>query len=307
MTKETNVNSKDLCVATVTTDSFVVGTLVTLYSFLKHNNWFDGEIVIICNDLSDQSLEYLGLVYDNISFLRVGDKMLEKVDGITKVFPEFSLKQARFYSLETFRLTDYDKVLFLDSDLLFRSSIEDIFDTENNFVACGDGAFYNNSGRRWGSGLEKIVSGEEIEVIYNTFNSGFFLVDRSLLTAENYAGLLNLVDSRIYKTPNMKLADQVVLNIYFSGQQHLVSGEYNYLLAHRESLFQKENISFTDARVLHFNGHHKPWMMDEVLRNGLRDGVFLKCCGFWYENYSECLEKLHLDENLKSFSALTNN
>jgi lipopolysaccharide biosynthesis glycosyltransferase len=301
MTKENNFNNKNICIATVTTDSFVVGTLVTIYSFLKYNSWFDGNIVIIYNELSEQSREYLKLVYDKIKFFSVGDEMLEKVKGITKVFPEFSPKQARFYSLETFRLRDYEKVLFLDSDLLFRGSIEDLFETEHNFVACGDGAFYNKSGRRWGKGLEEIIAGEEIEVLYNTFNSGFFLVDKTLLNDENYAGLLNLVDSRIYKTPNMKLADQVVLNIYFSGQQQLVSGVYNYLLAHRAPLFEMEKLSFTDARVLHFNGHHKPWMMDEVLRNGLRDGVFIKSCGFWFESYAECLQKLYLQTKTNGF------
>ena len=301
MTRKMKSEDKNLCVATVTTDSFIVGTLVTIYSFLKHNAWFAGEIVIICDELSAQNRAYLEFVHDKIKFFSVSEKMLAKVDGITKVFPEFSPKQARFFSLETFRLRNHEKVLFLDSDLLFRGSIENLFAAEHAFIACGDGAFYNGKGRRWGKGVEEILAGEEIKVLYDTFNSGFFLVDKTLLTDENYNGLLNLVDSRIYKTPNMKLADQVVLNIYFAGKQHLVGSEYNYLLAHRKPIYEREKIGLSDAYVLHFNGHHKPWMMEEVLRNGLRDGGFIKACGFWFESYAECLQELHLQTNMKNF------
>lgn len=289
-------DSENICVATVTTDSFIVGTLVTLYSFLKNNSWFKGEIVIICNNLSAQNHEYLKLVYKKIVFLKAGEKLIERVDEITKVFPEFSGKQARFYSLEIFRLRDYKRVLFLDSDLLFRSSIAGLFELKHPFIACGDGAFYAGRGRRWGSGIE---DEEEIRVLYDTFNSGFFLVDASLLTDEVYKGLLALVDSRIYKTPNMKLTDQVVLNLYFAGRQHIVSGAYNYLLVHRDSIFEREKIALPEARVLHFNGRQKPWMTEEVLKYGLRDAGFVRACSFWFENYLECLEKLYLQTNIK--------
>lgn len=291
MTDKTHSGDENLCAATVTTDSFIVGTLVTLYSFLKHNSWFKGEIVIICNELSEQNREYLRLVYDKIGFLQVGEELLSRVDEITGVFPEFRRKQARFFSLETFRLRNCERVLFLDSDLLFRASIADLFELEQPFIACGDGAFYTGRGRRWGAGIEEE---KEIRVLYETFNSGFFLVDRSLLTDKIYQGLLALVDSRIYKTPQMKLTDQIVLNLYFAGRQYIASGAYNYLLAHRDSIFEREKITLPEARVLHFNGLYKPWMTEEVLTYGLRDAGFIKACGFWFEAYAECLQKLYL-------------
>lgn len=304
MAQNRNVNDKNLCVAVVTTDSFVVGTLVTIYSFLKHNSWFDGEIVIICRELSERNREYLELVYDRIKFFSVNECLLARIDEVTKVFPEFASKQARFYSLETFRLRNYEKVLFLDSDLLVRGSVENLFHLKHQFIACGDGAFYNGRGRRWGRGIEESCGDEEIEVIYDTFNSGFFLVDNSLLIDDVYEGVLNLVDRRIYKTPNMKLADQVVLNLYFAGRQHLVGGEYNYLLAHATSIYEKEEINLTDARVLHFNGHQKPWMTEEVLYAGVKDPVFTKACGLWFNDYVECLHELHLQTQVRALEKI---
>ncbi len=298
MTKNNTFENENLCVTTVTTDSFIVGTLVTLDSFLKNNAWFAGEIVIICNELSEENRGFLKLVYDKIIFLQVSVKLLARVDEITKSLPEFIKKQARYYSLETFRLRDYAKVLFLDSDLLFRGSIKALFELNDDFIVCGDGAFYNRRGRRWGSG---IAEEKEISVLKNTFNSGLFLIDNSLLTNEIYDGLLELVDSRIYKTPDMMLADQVVLNLYFAGRQKLVSGAFNYLMAHRDSIDSYEKINLSDAIVLHFNGRQKPWMTEEILKNGLSDAGFIKACGFWFESYTECLQKIHLQTNIKKF------
>ena len=289
-----NAGDEHLCVVTVTTDSFIAGTLVTLGSFLKNNSWFAGEIVIVCNELSEQNREHLKLVCDKIIFLKVSDELLTRIAQITEAFPDFVPKQANYYSLETFRLRGYKRALFLDSDLLFRGSIRDLFKLENEFIACGDGAFYNSRGRRWGSGIEDET---DIRVLYNTFNSGLFLVDDSLLTDETYNGLVKLVDKRIYKTPNMSLTDQVILNLYFAGRQHLVSGKYNCLLAHRHSIFERENIGFRDAVVLHFNGKQKPWTTGTILNHSLRDAVSIKAYELWFESYTECLRKLQTSQN----------
>ena len=285
-----------LCLATVTTDSFVPGTLVTLHSFLKHNRWFKGDIVIIHDELAGEYRQSLLGLYDKVRFLQVNPRLQTRVDEVTAVFPEFAPKQARFYSLETFRVKDYDKVLFCDSDLLFRQPIQDLFDMPHALIACGDGAYYQGRGRRWGSGVDGVdPNNSRDRVLHNTFNSGLFLVDRALLTDDHYAGLLKLVDSRIYQTANMKLADQVVLNLYFAGRQHLVSGAYNYLLEHRATIYEREGLGLTDARVLHFNGLDKPWLAHDVLRRARRSPAFIKACGFWYEGYVECLEQLYLN------------
>lgn len=292
--------SEKICVATVTTDSFIVGTLVTLDSFLKNNEWFAGDIAVICDELSERNRAYLRLVYDKIIFVEVSAELLARVAEITKVLPEFLPKRARYFSLETFRLRNYAKVLFLDSDLLFRGSIENLFALENEFIACGDGAFYNDRGRRWGSG---ITDETEIRVLYNTFNSGLFLVDETLLTDEIYREILQFVDSRIYKTPNMMLADQVVLNLYFAGKQFLTSGKYNYLMAHKDSIFEREHINLQDAVVVHFNGQQKPWLTREILEHGSDDAVFIEACGFWFEGYIECLQKINLPSKTKDLRA----
>ena len=299
MSFKENPDMEELGVATVTTDSFIVGTLVTLYSFLKYNSWFNGEIIIICNELSDRNRNYLKSLYDKVTFFSVSNRILARIDELTKVFPDFSPKQARFYSLETFHLRNYKRVLFLDSDLLFRDSIEDLFAMTHKFIACGEGAFYNECGRQWDLEVEENDEKREGRVLHNTFNSGFFLVDNSLLTEENYVGLLELVDSRVYQKLKSALADQLILNIYFEGQQHLVSCIYNYLVAHRALIYKREKISMFDARVLHFNRPQKPWTVEKSLHYSLRDPGYVKACGLWFDSYEECLENLYMRMNVR--------
>jgi lipopolysaccharide biosynthesis glycosyltransferase len=288
----------NICLTTVTTDSFMPGTLVTLYSFLKHNRWFTGDIVVIHDELSEEYRTHLVNLDQRVKFLKVSEHLLLRVAEVAKVFPEFAQKEARFFSLETFRLRDYEKVLFCDSDLLFRRSIEDLFDLPQPLIVCGDGAYYHGRGRKWRG--EQSANKNNALSLYDTFNSGVFLADKSLLTDENYAGLLNLVDSRTYQTPNMKLADQVMLNLYFAGQQYLVSGTYNYLLAHRAAIYEREGLGFMDARVLHFNVRYKPWLAHEVLREGTQDPAFIKACGLWFNDYVECLQSLFLQKQTRN-------
>ena len=38
------------CLCTITDNNFVIGAISMLYSFLKINKWFDGDIVIFYSD-----------------------------------------------------------------------------------------------------------------------------------------------------------------------------------------------------------------------------------------------------------------
>jgi lipopolysaccharide biosynthesis glycosyltransferase len=284
------LKKRKICLATVTTDSFIVGTLVTIYSFLKHNSWFDGDIVVICNELAGKNKKYLENLDERVKFLSVSQNLIENVTKVVQIRPEFSAKQARFYSLETFRLKDYDQVLFCDSDLLFRGSIKEVFELQQEFIACGDGAFYKGKTRHW----------EKDRQLANTFNSGFFLVKNSLLTDSNYEKLLEIINPNIYQSPKIRQTDQVVLNLFFAGKQHLIGGIYNYLAVHWETILRNEKISLSDAKVIHFNGPQKPWMAEGVLDAIMKKTVLIKASLWWWDSYTECLEELYLKNQMQN-------
>ena len=55
-----------LCLATVTTEAFVPGTLVMLHSFLKVNPWFEGDLVIIHDGLEPTAHQSLVACFERL-------------------------------------------------------------------------------------------------------------------------------------------------------------------------------------------------------------------------------------------------
>lgn len=267
-----------LCLATVTTDSYLPGTLVTLHSFLAANRWFDGDIAIIAEGLSEESRRKLALVAPRITYVAPGPELLERVEEVAREVPAFARHTARFLSLEAFRLTGYDRVLLCDSDLLFRGSVEALFARPEPFIACGDGHLYKGERRPWLPADAPPVS----------FNSGLVLADGSCLGGEHYRALVDFVSARNYRQPHMKLADQIVLNVHFAARATIAGPRYNYLLAHEEPIRAAEGMEMEEALVLHFNGREKPWHIDASRQGVRRSESFARACALWFEAYAAC-------------------
>jgi alpha-N-acetylglucosamine transferase len=263
-----------VCLATVTTDGFVPGTLVMVHSFLRHNPWFAGDIVLIHNGLEADNRGYLSGSYERIVFLQAGQELLRRVQVIVDARPDFCTKQARFYALEAFRLSEYDKVLFCDSDVLFRRAIPELFELPEPLVACGDGASFRDRG--------------------TAFNSGMFLMNAPLLTGDTYASLLEFVAPEFHGPRTRHMADQTVLNLHFRNQYHLISSSYNFLLVHHAAIYQRERLRIADAHVIHFVGPAKPWNAHDVLHAAKRHPEFAKALAFWTEAYLDFLQSIHL-------------
>lgn len=260
----TALSASRLCVATVTTDSFVAGTLVTLHSFLRHHPAFAGDLVVIHDELAPEARHRIARLYDRVVFVAVGDVLRRRVAHLVSAVPTLAANRARFYSLETFRLRACERVLFCDSDLLFRASIDDLLVRPEPLLACGDGSYYRGNGRPWfrpGEG-----STPDDGLLRDTFNAGLLVIGATLLTDEHYQSLLDLVDPRVYRGGMIAHTDQVVLNLHFAGRQQLVDAAYNYVLTHRRVIAERTRLQPRDARVLHFNGWDKPWLAPRTER-----------------------------------------
>jgi lipopolysaccharide biosynthesis glycosyltransferase len=265
-----------------------------LHSFLAQNRWFNGDIVVIHRQLTVEHRRYLARIHENVRFLEVSAELQARVNDIVRKYPDFASLQARFYSLETFRLRGYGKVLFCDSDLLFRRPIPELFELPQSLVVCGDAFHYRDRPREW-RGRSNQAASDTLEAVpyHDTFNSGVVLIGQELLTDEHYVGLLDLVDANMNESCST-IADQVVFNMYFAGQQHLISATYNYMLGHRAAIYAKEGLRLTDAHVLHYNGPVKPWRAVRLLEASQREPRMIKACAFWFDAYVACLQHLYL-------------
>lgn len=281
-----------LCLVTVTTAAFVPGTLVLIDSFLRHNAWFDGDIAIVHDDLPVDAQRLIAAIRDGIEFLEVSPALRGRIEAAAVAVPDLAPKRARFYSLEAFRPRGYDRVLFCDSDVLFRGSIRDLFDDPHALVVCGDGYHYRGRVREWTLPSGLAGAGSQVRAYSSTFNAGLMLFDGTIATDADYDGLLRLVDSGIHHGDPAGLTDQLVLNIYYAGRQYLAGAEYNYLLRHHDAIASHSGIDLTDARVVHYNGVPKPW---EVGRAGVSlwpDPAVYRALAWWFEAYDACRGRL---------------
>ena len=283
-----------ICLATVTSDSYFSATLVMIHSFIEHNPWFEGDIVIIHDDLDETHRQCYETGFERIHFLSVSSRLLNRLNPLLPIRDHLKQRQARFYSLEVFRLQDYDKVLFCDGDILFRGSIYDLLTREENLVCCGDGLYYRGGCRD--AATFNILYGEDCQkkgVLQKPFNSGFMLVGKALLTDDYYAGLLDWLDVKIWEKFKTTMSDQAVLNLHFTGEYGLARSKYNYLLRYRSDILKAEGTHLTEAKVLHYCGPVKPWLPDLMTPAALQDPGLIQALAFWQAAYIACLKALH--------------
>lgn len=291
----TDSTPKRHCIVTVTTPDFVVGTLVMLDSFFQHNRWFNGDVVVIHNKLPAQQQSQLQCRFPAIRFLQISAEMEGALEQLVLFRPNLNNRKTRFYALEAIRLNDYRRLLFCDSDLLFRGSIEPLFQNRQPLICCGDGIYYWGGGReRESFAQRRQVDCSNPNILCKTFNSGLLLYEHSLLGPHHYSKLMAQLDPERWGKITAPHTDQIVLNRFYAGQQYLAGAEYNYLLGHRPLIFEKCGLTIDAAKVLHFNGRAKPWLTERVLQQTQQDPAYIKAVKYWYNAYIACLQRLHL-------------
>ena len=113
---------------TVTDEKYFIGTKLLIYSFLKHHPNYQGEIVVIHDHLPQHYRDELSSFYA-IQFEHVSERLQTKLEALVSALPHFKNELQRFWSVELFRLTSYQKILFLDSDILCRGNLKSLLIT----------------------------------------------------------------------------------------------------------------------------------------------------------------------------------
>lgn len=284
---------KKYCIATVTDPEFFPGTSVLLHSFLKHNKWFDGDIVIINDSLPPELKKYLNC-FNNVKFRKVSNAIKENLNNACGTYPALADWRGRFHSLEAFGLSGYEKVLYLDSDMMFLDNISELFSIKDRLVCCRDGCYYFDKVRDSETYLP-VKYTEKGNTLPDTFNSGFMLIDGDMAAKGTHKELIALINKVNWgEVKTMKTADQIILNRYFKGKYVLVSQKYNFIRGLGKKIALKEKISLENAKVLHFAGKNKPWDLLNNINKISRDYYFLESLKIWNREYLDFLAQFHL-------------
>ncbi len=278
-----------VCLVTITSPNFVPGTLVMLYSFLKYNGWFKGDILIYAYDLSEEDRACLQR-FPNVKFIEPFSEVVERVEAILKVRPGLAYKKMVFYSLNLFNLKGYDKYFYIDSDAFFHGSIEELTKMKHGLMCCKDFAAYKGFAKD-GDTFELVRDTDRGgNLWFRTFNAGIFFLDKALVNAEVYKSLLDLLDPALYQGLGRPTTDQFLLNHFFRNDYHILPGIYNYRVNIAGHIQKQEGFEFEDAKIFHFPGPKNPWMAEQAIPMVLKNRIYWRAFQLWNQLYMEMLE-----------------
>jgi lipopolysaccharide biosynthesis glycosyltransferase len=248
--------------AVVTDAAFLPGTVVLLSSFLHHNPWFSGDIVVIQHDLPDAARRALAR-FPNLRFHDVGAPLLERLAAVTMAHPSLAAKAPIFYSLEAFNLPAYDRVLKLDSDMLCRANVSGLLDTDGALLCCPDQPYFRHQVRDPTTYVPRAGSQAADDILPVTFNAGMLVLSPPRLGRGIYDELLRSVTPETWRDVGTHHTDSVVLNRRFQHAWVRLPDIYNYFISKFTSRYTRRRVPVHEAAFLHFIGRPKPWQPRE--------------------------------------------
>ncbi|KAK4055735.1 glycogenin glucosyltransferase [Microbotryomycetes sp. JL201] len=220
-------DSRHAVVHLLTSDSYLPGVLVSHASLLDVEGGlrkqFDTVCIVTPETVSQRAIKALQNTFDRV----VGVQQIESDSWANLDLLGRRDLSASLTKLHLFRLTQYEKVLFLDADTLILRKISDLFNVDAAFAAAPDIGWPD------------------------AFNSGVMLTRPS---KDTFNELIAMMSDR----GSWDGGDQGLLNDYFSNW-HRLSFKYNVTPSAYYTYAPAYKRHGSDIAVLHFIGNDKPW------------------------------------------------
>ena len=155
-------------------------------------------------------------------------------------------------------LTDLDKVLYLDVDILVRGDVGQLYDTK-----LGNHPFAGKRSRMDGwANLVDVITRVSLllppkqawalrrrahatgDLTADTYNAGILLMNLKQMRADNF------VEENLYLVEELRLNDQDVMNFYSAGRAIGIDDDWNYVPTQDYS---------ANPKIVHWAGPSKPW------------------------------------------------
>ncbi len=167
-----------------------------------------------------------------------------------------NLSNAAYYRLFLHEvLKDFEKILYLDCDLIVRKDISELYNTDiSNYCLAGvkdDGVLYYFS--KMPEFIEYMTN-IGLSDYNNYFNSGVLLMNLELIRNGNYSERLLEIAIKNDQFFN----DQNVLNVVFEGNVLYVDDKWNYQASNGEIVMQR-GYNMDESFIIHFCASDKPW------------------------------------------------
>lgn len=223
-------------VTTLCTENYLKGVLVLAESVKKYcRNEF---VVLITDDLPTRCKEILRR--NNIDYIEAPNVIPnELINDNIKNDAMFSHWGYTFFKLQVFSLTQYDKIVFLDSDMIIKENIDNLFEYPHMSATIAGKSYPGNES-------------------FDELNSGIFVAIPEERITEKLIETIPIVAQK-----KKVFGDQDVLNEYYSDwmskKELHISENYNVFLMYYD-YYKKHSVE--SIKVIHFIGKQKPWMLN---------------------------------------------
>lgn len=232
-----------VAVTTVLDDKYFAGFLLTLHSLLQVTVSRDWDLVILeWGELRDSYKKIIQRLYPNTRFKQVETAFYDKHDYDT-TWRTWTYNCN--YRFDIFTFLEYDRVVFIDSDILFQVSLDELLKYDVDFGAC----------------RAEVNGVAQINTPYG-FDAGVMSVGKKFLNYETRKSLLEIAVKDAPEQTDIKtkkwVSDEPILNTYFLDKITWLPDKFNFLVAlsNRKSINCLNNYQFA--------GHNKPWYGKEL-------------------------------------------
>jgi len=240
---------------TVCNKDYLIGFEVMLKSLIDNNPRVINDnlpFVIITNDLNPEDLVTSRKIYNNIHIKRYDESKYSQIEELKKQQMAFG----DYAKYEIFSLTEFKKIIFLDSDTIILGNIDYLIDFKESF-------------------------GCVRELFIDQYNTGVMVIGNEYLNPKITEDLINLTN--VYGITEH--LDQDIINNYFIDVITPIPLEYNYLKIYSKQIFQ--NTGLPDyIKIIHYVVK-KPWQQKPLVI--LEEGT-LWTERYWFEYYSKVLK-----------------
>jgi alpha-N-acetylglucosamine transferase len=229
-------------VSILTTDDYLDGVLVLKYSLDKTNSKYPF-LLLVTPNLSESVIS--SLTRHNVDF--AGIKKIENPSLVSD--PQLKRWNFTYSKLNIFGLTQFDKIVYLDADMLILKNIDDLFDKPHMSAV-------NMAGK-----LPELST-------WNPLNAGLLVVEPSVETFNDMTSKIGAIEK--IKSPG----DEDFLQAYYpewpnQTELHLDSG-YNMFSYYWHRYNRMYGYSFSSnikpIKVVHYIGEDKPWRLYRTYR-----------------------------------------
>ena len=273
-----NQNKNDIPIFFAVDNGYIPFLAVSLQSLIDNSNENNNyNIKILYTDISDENIgKILKYERENVKI-----EFVNLTEYIKKV--QDKLYTRDYYSKTTyFRLflpdlyPEYDKVLYLDSDIVILDDIANLYniDMGDNLVA-GVPDDVIQTFEVFQTYVEKVVGVADYR---NYFNAGILLMNLDELRKFNFQ------EKFLYSLDKIKFSvaqDQDYLNRLCKGRVKIIDKVWNKMP------IAQDNVDVNTLKLIHYNLAYKPWHFEDILYKEI----------FW--KYAEKTEFFDIIKNIK--------